>query len=155
MIPYADTNFLASLYLDVGPFELARQQLAAAQVQQAAALPINSILWCEMINAFELHAYHARHGGQWRVTSETAAVASAIFEGHIEESDFYLLKKFRGSHYAKNSICYLSATPPNTAFALMMCCMSHRRVCWNVMNSGASTRKPASLLFWKVCESTH
>lgn len=85
MRPYADTNFLVSLYLDVGAFDLARTQVTEAFARQSDALPVTSLLWAEITNAFELHVHLARHGGQWRVSPETAAAAIASFEDHVRE----------------------------------------------------------------------
>lgn len=89
MRPYADTNFLVSLYLDVGAYELARAQVTEAFAGQSDALPITSLIWAEITNAFELHVYLARHGGQWRVSPETAAAAIAAFEEHVRQAGMF------------------------------------------------------------------
>ena len=89
MRPYADTNFLVSLYLDVGPYDLARAQVTEAFARQSDALPVTSLLWAEITNAFELHVHLMRHGGQWRVSPETAAAAIAAFEEHVREAGMF------------------------------------------------------------------
>lgn len=89
MRPYADTNFLVSLYLNVGAYELARSQVTEAFARQSDALPITSLLWAETTNAFELHVHLARHGGQWRTTPETSAAATASFEDHVRQQGIY------------------------------------------------------------------
>ncbi len=89
MHPYADTNFLVSLYLDVGMHGLARQQVGEAAAAQTDVLPITHLLWAEVTNAFQLHTYFARNGGQWRVTSEMAAYATGSFETQLSEHNIF------------------------------------------------------------------
>jgi len=36
-----------------------------------------------------LHVHLARHGGQWRVSPETAAAAIAAFEEHVREAGMF------------------------------------------------------------------
>jgi predicted nucleic acid-binding protein len=89
MRPYAGTNFLVSLYLDVGSFDVARKQVVEAFARQSDALPVTSLLWVEITNAFELHVHLARHGGQWRVSPETAGAAIAAFDEHVREAGMF------------------------------------------------------------------
>jgi predicted nucleic acid-binding protein len=89
MRAYADTNFLISLYLEVGDFERATATVTEAQIQGMETLPISPLLAIEMTNAFQLHVHHSHRQGQWRVAPELAGAVQAMFEEDLRSGMLY------------------------------------------------------------------
>jgi predicted nucleic acid-binding protein len=89
MRAYADTNFLVSLYLEVGEFERATAVVEEAQSLGMEALPMPPLLSIELINAFQLHVYFSHRQGQWRVPPELAGAVQAMFEEDLRSGTLY------------------------------------------------------------------
>lgn len=79
MKPYADTNFLCRLYLNVPGFEQSEELVEEAAEAGASAFPVTWLHRCETINAFEQHVFVGKHPGHRRVTLEQAAMARTSF----------------------------------------------------------------------------
>jgi predicted nucleic acid-binding protein len=87
MRTYADTNFLVPLYLDIGSSKGAESFVAAAVGMRP--LPMTPLLLMEALNAFQLHLYVSRTQGQWRVSPEATAAATADFIQDIKECEIF------------------------------------------------------------------
>ena len=80
MKPYADTNFLLRLYLELP--ESAEADVLSARLRDSqpnAGFPVTWLLRAEATNAFQLQVFVSRQSGQPRVTPEQAAIAFALF----------------------------------------------------------------------------
>jgi hypothetical protein len=64
MTPYADTNFFTRIYLELPESEEAERFLSEAKTDGAASLPLTWLHRVELLNAFQLHVFQARHKGQ-------------------------------------------------------------------------------------------
>ena len=80
MKTYADANVLVRLYLNLPGSDEIAAQLRSAEGQRDWPLPITDLLRFEIVNGIQRMVFESRHGGQWRVTAETAACALSDFE---------------------------------------------------------------------------
>jgi predicted nucleic acid-binding protein len=88
MRAYADTNFLARLYLPIVGADEAARLVASAQADESPLLPITWLHRLETINAFQLHVFMGKTRGQTRVTPEQAAAAQATFQADLAQPTF-------------------------------------------------------------------
>src|SRR5580658_7101321 len=89
MSPYADTNFFTRAYLQTPDSQEADRLLLTARRGDSAPLPLTWLHRVEVINAFQMHVFAARHPGQFFVTPEQAALAHANFRGDIQSGEFF------------------------------------------------------------------
>ena len=78
MKPYADTNVLTRLYLNL-PETPAASALLRASKTTADRIPITWLHRVEFANAVEIHVFLGQQGGHIRVTPEQAALAHGLF----------------------------------------------------------------------------
>lgn len=88
MIPYADTNYLIRLYLNLEGAEKARGWAKEAALQAAAPLPVTWLTELELINAFQRCVFVTRMEGRMRVTSEFAGAAQQEFRDALSAGQF-------------------------------------------------------------------
>jgi predicted nucleic acid-binding protein len=89
VIPYADSNFFARLYLELPGSDEARlmlEQLGSAG--EVALVPVTFLHRLEVLNATQMYVYLVRQGGKTRVTAESAAAARALFDEDILHKTF-------------------------------------------------------------------
>lgn len=79
MKPYADTNVLTRLYLNLPETLAAGALFRAASGMAAERIPITWLHRAEFANAVEIHVFLGQQGGHTRVTPEQAALAHALF----------------------------------------------------------------------------
>jgi predicted nucleic acid-binding protein len=84
--PYADTNFLVCLYLDLAESEKAIQIIR--RDRDRATLPIAWLHRLEMMNALQSYVFLTQTGGQARVTAESAHAAHASFRSDVAQASF-------------------------------------------------------------------
>ncbi|HEX4998570.1 MAG TPA: type II toxin-antitoxin system VapC family toxin [Terriglobia bacterium] len=88
MTPYADTNFFTRVYLELSESGEAERLLQKARRDEAAPLPLTWLHRIEILNAFQLHVFQARHKGQVFVSPQQAALAYAHFRADAEKREF-------------------------------------------------------------------
>jgi len=91
MSPYADSNFFTRSYLQSPVGEEADRLLETARRNGASPLPVTWLHRAEVLNAFQLHVFAARAPGQFFVTPEQAALASANFRDDVQSGEFFRL----------------------------------------------------------------
>lgn len=79
MKPYADTNVLTRLYLNLPETPAAGALLRSAVEIAAERIPITWLHRAEFANAIEIHVFLGQQGGHIRITREQAALAHALF----------------------------------------------------------------------------
>lgn len=79
MKPYADTNVLTRLYLNLPETPAASALLRSAAATMAERIPITWLHRAEFANAVEIHVFLGQQGGHIRVTPEQAALAHGLF----------------------------------------------------------------------------
>lgn len=89
MKPYADSNFLVRLYIQLPETPLAAQWTAAGHEQGAGLLPLTWLHRVEVANAFQLHVFLSRAGRLPRVSAELAASAHAIFRQDASSGEWF------------------------------------------------------------------
>ena len=87
MKPYADTNFLVCLYLDLAESEKAIGTVRADRAKRAT-LPIAWLHRLEMTNALQSYVFLTQRGGPVRVTAESAHAAHASFRSDLAQASF-------------------------------------------------------------------
>ncbi len=88
MKAYADANFLVRLYLELPGCEQAVRLLNGRGVRRGSPCPVTRLLRFEVINALHRMAFESRTSGQWRVTTESAAMALTDFEQDLNDAQF-------------------------------------------------------------------
>ena len=99
MRPFADTNFLARLYLSQDETPKAQKIVLQAQAAGLDPLPITWLLQIELVVALEQHVFVARTTGGRRVTQEQARIAQIEFADDLRRSTF-----LAGVHVASESL---------------------------------------------------
>jgi len=86
--PYADTNFLVRLYLDLpgtdDAVDLVRGEVGGFE----AGLPVGWLHRVELMNALLLYVFLSRQGRGPRVTREMADAAHASFRADLKSNSF-------------------------------------------------------------------
>jgi hypothetical protein len=149
MRPYGDTNFLVSLYLEVGRYERAGTVVAEAQALGMEALPMPPLLAIELTNAFQLHVFLSQRQGQWRVAPELAGAVQAIFEEDVRNSSLFCEEDMPGRNCVlplKNSRLDIrqSMDFARTTFSTL-----RPQGYSGVTPSGALMKRPEILQSWK------
>jgi predicted nucleic acid-binding protein len=85
---YADTNFLAQLYLPTSESDKVQSVLDGARAAGLAQLPMTWLLYVETINTFEQYVFISRTLGTHRVTPEQASIAQHAFKQHVQAAEF-------------------------------------------------------------------
>jgi predicted nucleic acid-binding protein len=88
MKPYADTNFLARLYLDYAETDEALKKVRVGRPDKGIILPIVWLHRVEMTNTFQFYAFLSRQGRLPRVTPESAHAANVSFHSDVKQSAF-------------------------------------------------------------------
>ena len=88
MSPYADTNFFTRSYLQLPDSPEADRLLATARRGESAPLTLTWLHRLEVLNAFQLHVFIGREGGQTFVSPEQAVLAHANFRSDIQSAEF-------------------------------------------------------------------
>lgn len=88
MKPYADSNFLVRLYLELPETPVADRWVASPRARDSAPLPLTWLHRLEVANAFQLHAFMSRSGGRPRITPELAISAHVAFQHDAGEGDW-------------------------------------------------------------------
>ncbi|MDQ3622683.1 MAG: PIN domain-containing protein [Verrucomicrobiota bacterium] len=83
-----DANVLVRLYLEHDAEGDPRELLTSREARRAWPFPLTTLLRLEFANALQRMVYAGRKAGQWRVTPESAAVASADFAEQLETGTF-------------------------------------------------------------------
>lgn len=89
MKPYADSNFLVRIYVELPDSSVADQSVAAGREAGAAPYPLTWLHRVEVCNAFQLHVFQARSGRHPRVTPELAASAHASFQHDAKAGEWF------------------------------------------------------------------
>ncbi|MEN9572599.1 MAG: hypothetical protein RL514_454 [Verrucomicrobiota bacterium] len=89
MKPYADSNFLVRVYLELTDSPMADRWIAAGRGQGADPFPLTWLHRVEVTNAFQLHVFQSRAGRQPRVTPELAASAHAAFQHDAKTGEWF------------------------------------------------------------------
>jgi predicted nucleic acid-binding protein len=89
MKAYADTNFLARLYLKQLEVEDALALIADVMGGRVDPLPMTWLLEIEVTGALELYVWCSSQGQRPRVTAEQAAVAHADFQSDLHDGLIY------------------------------------------------------------------
>ena len=87
MKPYADTNFLVCLYLDLAESERAIETVSRNR-DRRMNLPIMWLHRIEMTNALQSYVFLTQAGGPARVTPESAHAAHASFRSDVAQASF-------------------------------------------------------------------
>ena len=85
---YVDANVLVRLYLQLPGHRGIFDQISIKSARAAWPLPVTDLLRFEVTNAIHRMVFESRAGGQWRVTSESAALGLAEFSQHEEQGVF-------------------------------------------------------------------
>jgi predicted nucleic acid-binding protein len=85
---YADTNFFSRLYLRLPESHEALDLLEQAKQEASPPLPVSWLHRVELINAFQLHVFTGKLGGQTRITTEQASAAQAAFWTDVAQATF-------------------------------------------------------------------
>jgi len=93
MKAYADTNFLARIYLEQLDNSENDRLLEEVRAGVLAPLPITWLLQIEFTCALELYIYCGSQGQQPRITREQAAVAHADFEADLKDGLIYRVEE--------------------------------------------------------------
>jgi predicted nucleic acid-binding protein len=88
MKPYADTNFLARLYLDIARSDEAIKRVGAGQPENSVVLPVIWLHHVELINTIQFYVFLSRQGLAPRITPETAQAAQASFNSDMQQAGF-------------------------------------------------------------------
>lgn len=84
MKTYVDANVWVRIYLQLPGCTEALAWLTSKEIHGSDRIPITDLLRMEVTNAFERMVFESRTTGQWRVPSETAAMALANFLQELE-----------------------------------------------------------------------
>ncbi len=87
MKPYADTNFLARLYLELAETDEAMKVMGPRDTRSGMVLPVMWLHRMELTNAFQLYVFLSRQG-RARVTGEVAQAAHASFQSDLKQAGF-------------------------------------------------------------------
>ena len=85
MKPYADTNFLVRLYLDVEETERA-VRLVQKEDSRKTMLPVGWLHRVEMTNALQSYVFLSRQGRGRRISPEAAQAAHASFRSDLQQT---------------------------------------------------------------------
>lgn len=80
---YADTNFLIRLFLDFDQTQSPWYLLKDHKENIESPIPVPPLLRFECLNAINRMVFESRTSGQWRVTSESAAIGCNFFEEEL------------------------------------------------------------------------
>jgi predicted nucleic acid-binding protein len=89
MKPYADSNFLVRLYLQLPETPVAAQWAATGHEQGTGLFPLTWLHRVEVSNAFQLHVFLSRSGRLPRVSAELAASAHATFRQDASSGEWF------------------------------------------------------------------
>jgi len=89
MRAYADTNFLARIYLSQLASEGTDDLLEGVYQRQVEPLPIIRLLQIELASALELYVFFGKNPPHPRITPEQAAVAHADFQSDLVDGLVY------------------------------------------------------------------
>ncbi len=88
MKAYLDANTLVRLYLNLPGSGEIEAMLKGAAGRRGWPFPVTDLLRFEVVNGIHRMVFECRHGGQWRVTPETAACALGDFDEDLEDETF-------------------------------------------------------------------
>jgi len=103
MKAYADTNFLARLYLPQLQNNDALALVAEVRAGKVELLPITWLLQIELTGALELYVYCGSQGQYPRVTREQAAVAHHDFESDLGDGLLYEMADVDRQHLVRQT----------------------------------------------------
>lgn len=89
MKPYADSNFLVRVYIELPDSPVADHSVAAGREAGAAPYPLTWLHRVEVCNAFQLHVFQGRAGREPRVTPELAASAHVAFQHDAKAGEWF------------------------------------------------------------------
>lgn len=89
MRAYADTNFLARIYLSQFASEEIDDLVGGVYQRLVEPLPITWLLQIEMASALELYVFFGKNPPHSRITPEQAAVAHADFQSDLLDGLVY------------------------------------------------------------------
>src|SRR6266853_2361263 len=84
MTPYADTNFLTRVYLEMPQSDAVLELETEARLRGAEPLPLTWLHPIELCNALQLRVFQGRDPAHLRVTPEQAAAAWAMFREDVD-----------------------------------------------------------------------
>lgn len=90
MKTYVDANAFIRLYLDLPGSLETEKALKEPGTAKFGPILITQLLQFEITNGLERMVFESRQGGQWRVTTETAACALADFNEDLVAGIFIL-----------------------------------------------------------------
>jgi len=88
MTPYADTNLLTRVHLQLPGTEEALQLIELVGRNNVRPLPVTWLHRLEFLNALQLHVFTARQPGQRFISPEQAALALANFRDDLKQESF-------------------------------------------------------------------
>jgi predicted nucleic acid-binding protein len=88
MRAYADTNFLAQLYIPAPDSDKVEFVVDWARDEGLTHLPMTWLLYIETVNAFEQYVFLSRTLGSVRITAEQASIAQHAFKRDVEAGEF-------------------------------------------------------------------
>lgn len=89
MKPYADSNFLVRIYLELTESPIADRLVAAGRRKGTAPFPLTWLHRIEVSNAFQLHVFHSSAGRQPRITQELASSAHMAFQLDAKAEEWF------------------------------------------------------------------
>ena len=103
MKAYADTNFLARLYLKQLGADDAIAQASEVIGGEIEPLPMTWLLEIELTGALELYVWCGRQGQHPRITPEQAAVAHGDFQSDLRDGLLYTPADLRARQLVRQS----------------------------------------------------
>lgn len=88
MSTYVDANALLRLYLQLPGHEDVLRELTGKNARPSWPFPVTDLLRLEVVNGVQRMLFECRSEGPWRVTPESAQLAMAQFEHHLDAGDF-------------------------------------------------------------------
>jgi len=103
MKAYADTNFLARVYLPQLADPLADDLMAEVLAGKWPPLPMTWLLEIEVTGTLELYIWCSSQGQRPRITPEQAALTHEDFQEDLREGLLYTLADLKPRHLVKQS----------------------------------------------------